>query len=40
MQKMINFDVIKEETKGHNPNWPEIRDHTYGILLVACKQFL
>ena len=28
IQDMINFDdVIKEETKEHNPNWPEILDH-------------
>ena len=25
---MINFDdVIKEETKEYNPNWPNIPDH-------------
>ena len=29
IQDMINFDdVIKEETKEHNPNWPEILDHS------------
>ena len=27
---MINFDdVIKENIKGHNPNWPEVRDYPY-----------
>ena len=32
---MINFDdVIKEETKEHNVNWPEIPDHPYRILTV------
>ena len=32
---MINFDVvIKEETKKHNPNWPEIPDHPYRILII------
>ena len=30
IQKMINFDdVMKEETKEHNLNWPEISDHQY-----------
>ena len=32
---MINFDdVIKKETKEHNPNWPEIPDHPYIILII------
>ena len=32
---MINFDhVIKEETKEHNLNWPEIPDHLYKILIT------
>ena len=32
---MINFDdAIKEETKKHNPNWPEILDHPYRILII------
>ena len=36
MQKMINFDdVIKEETKEHNPNWPQISDHPYRILIIG-----
>ena len=31
---MIIFDdVIKEETKKHNPNCPEILDHPYRILI-------
>ena len=35
MQKMINFDdVIKENTKEHNPNWPQIPDHPYRILIT------
>ena len=35
IQTMINFDdVIKEETKEHNPNWPEIPDHPYRILII------
>ena len=32
---MVNLDdVIKEETKEHGPNWPEIPDHLYRILIV------
>ena len=30
---MINKRT-KEETKEHNPNWPQILDHPYGILTV------
>ena len=31
---MINFDdIIKEETKEHNPNWPQITDHLHKILI-------
>ena len=34
IQKTINFDdVIVEETKEHNPNWPHIRDLSYRILI-------
>ena len=33
---MNNFDdVIKEETKEHNPNWPELLDHPYRILIIG-----
>ena len=33
---MINFDdAIKKETKEHNPNWPEIPDHPYRILITG-----
>ena len=33
---MISFDhVMKEETKQHNPNWSEILDHPYRILIVG-----
>ena len=35
---MMNFnfyDVIEEETKEHNPNWPELLDHPYRILIVG-----
>ena len=36
IQKMINFDnVIKEETKEHNPNWPEIPDYPYRISIIG-----
>ena len=32
---MINFDnVIKEETKQRNPNWQQITDHPYRILII------
>ena len=35
IQKMINFDdVIKEETKEHHPNWPQIPNHLYKILII------
>ena len=33
---MIKFDdFIKEETKEHNPNWPEIPDHPYRIWIIG-----
>ena len=33
---MINFDyVTKEETKEHNPNWPQIPDHPRRILIIG-----
>ena len=33
---MFNFDYItKEGIKEHNPNWPEIPDHPYSILIVG-----
>ena len=33
---MFNFDYItKEDIKQHNPNWPEIPDHSYRILIVG-----
>ena len=32
---MINFDhVTKENIKRHNPNWPQIPDHSYRILII------
>ena len=33
---MINFDdVTKENIKEHNPNWPQIPDHPYRILIIV-----
>ena len=33
---MINFDnVIKENIKEHNPNWQQIPDHPYRILIIG-----
>ena len=33
---MINFDdVVKENIKEHNPNWPEFPDHSYRILIIG-----
>ena len=33
---MINFDdVTEEEAKEHNPNWLQILDHPYKILIIG-----
>ena len=33
---MVNFDYItKEYIKKHNPNWPNIPDHPYKILIMG-----
>ena len=33
---MVNFDdVVKENIKKHNPNWPQIPDHLYMILIIG-----
>ena len=33
---MINVDdIIKEETKEHNPNCPELLDHLYKIFAIG-----
>ena len=33
---MFNFDYItKEDIKQHNPNWPEITNHQYRILIIG-----
>ena len=32
---MINFnDFTKENIKGHNPNWQQIRNHPYRLLVI------
>ena len=37
---MIKFDdVTKEKIKEHNPNWPQIPDHLYRILIVGSSGF-
>ena len=36
MQKLINFDdVTKENMKEDNPNWSEIPDHPYRLLIIG-----
>ena len=33
---MVNFDdVLKENIKEPNPNWPQIPDHLYRILIIG-----
>ena len=33
---MINFDDVKKKNiKEHNPNWPQILDHSYKILIIG-----
>ena len=33
---MINFyDVVKENKKENNTNWPQIPDHLYRILIIG-----
>ena len=37
---MSNFDdVTKENIKEHNPNWPQISDHSYRILISGGSGF-
>ena len=37
---MFNFDyVTKEGTKKHNPNWPQIPNHPYRILITGDSGF-
>ena len=34
--KIVSFDdVTKENIEGHKPNWPEIREHPYRILIIG-----
>ena len=36
MHKLINYDEAAiENMKEHNPNWAEIPDHPYRILIVG-----
>ena len=32
---MINFDNVTKNMKAHNPNWPQIPDHPYRILIIG-----
>ena len=33
---MVKFDdVVKENIKEHNPNWPQIPDHKYRVLIIG-----
>ena len=33
---MFNFDyIIKEDRNEHNPNWPDIPEHPYRILIAG-----
>ena len=35
---MINFDdVVKENIKVNNTNWPQIPDHLYRILIIGAS---
>ena len=35
---MTNFDdVIKDNIKEHNPNWPQIPNHPYRILIAGAS---
>ena len=37
---MINFhDITKESKKEHNPNWPQIPDHPYRLLIIGSSGF-
>ena len=35
MRKLINSDISKENIKEHNPNWLQIPDHPYRILIIG-----
>ena len=33
---MVDFDEVTNENKTeHNPNWPNVPDHPYGILIIG-----
>ena len=32
---MINFDDVVRENIKNNPNWPQIPDHPYRILIIG-----
>ena len=34
-QRCYFDDVKKENIKEHNPNWPQIPDHSYRILIIV-----
>ena len=37
IKKYLKFDYTKKENiKEHNPNWPQIPDHLYRILIIGC----
>ena len=36
-KKMLKFDILKEIIKEHNPNWSQIPDHSYRILIIGCS---
>ena len=37
---MINFDDVKQENiKEHNPNWSQISDHPYKILITEVSVY-
>ena len=37
MEKGINFDEFTKEIniKNHNPNWPQISNHSYRLLIIG-----
>ena len=36
---MINFDdITKDNIKDHNPNWTQIPDHPYKILIIGSSR--
>ena len=38
IQEMINFDdVVKGNIKQHNPNWPQIPNHSYRVLIIGAS---